>query len=272
MLDNTRNLPVVGALKLVGIGLLPLTIYEFAKGILSGFKSSLNEKIDAAFGAIVSLGSIGDVIADTAEGLSAVGAVEVSSVAWATPLAIASAVIQSLGLVLTVKNMIESRRFTATFVKTAALYKPVREYSLRDYKNVQRLLRHRVADEKSFIDKHFKTDSGKLLERLEAIKLEAKALMASGNFADVLKGKRKLHSTMHKLKGRITLIKRSHYSNFLASFMGLVGFGLLFSPCPPSGLLLVALSSVLSIRNFFSDKVQTSLFERSLENKELNVR
>ena len=95
MLDNAKNLPVVGVLKLIGLGLLPLTIYEFATGIFSAFKSSLNEKIDVAFSTIATLGSIGDVIADTAEGLSAVGAVGASSVAWTTPLAIACAVIQS---------------------------------------------------------------------------------------------------------------------------------------------------------------------------------
>ena len=263
MLANARNLHIAGSLQLFSLGCVPLVIAGIANALFSSLKTSINEKIDIGLDIAASFGSLGEIVADTADGLAAVGAVA-SNVLWTTPLAIASAVIQGLGMILTVKNLVETHSFSVMFNKESALSKPVSEYSLADYTKVRKLIVERQNQEKSFIAKHFDTNSEKLTDCLIAVEKAAKAALSSGNPKNVLRGKRRLKTTMQTLANRMSERKLSNTLRLLSGSISYVGFGVLFSPCPPAGFMFLAIGAVMSLANFFNDKYHASRFEKSL--------
>lgn len=264
MLNNSKRLPVVGVLKLTAIALIPLTIYEIASSIFSVVKTSFNEKLDIALNVISNLGSLLDITGTIAEGLSAIKVVAKSAVHWAGPLGIVATVIESVGMALKTKNLIETERFSKIFKETAGLDLSDEEYSLENYKKARELVAEKHSQEKTFVSKHLSTDGEKLNERLLAIESEAKEFLASNNLEDVLKGKNKLKTTMQSLSQRMTTKKWSTGLSLLASTISIIGFGLLFSPLPPVGMAFLALSSILSIINLFMQKAQTKSFEKGL--------
>ncbi|HEV8050953.1 MAG TPA: hypothetical protein VGP47_00545 [Parachlamydiaceae bacterium] len=264
LLNNLRGRPAVGVLKLMTLGLLPLTVYKLASGIFSVAKSSINEKIDALLGFIDSAGSLAEITAKTAEGLSAIGKVAANAVAWAAPLTIASAVLQSCGMILTAKSLSETHRFSIIFTQSAALDKTDLEYSLDDYKTAKQLIITNQTKEKSFVAKHFNADSKKMFVRLQEIEDLAVQLISSANPQFQLEGKQKLKITMQMLSDRLTSKKWSNSLSLLAGAVGNIGFAVVFSPCPAAGFILSAISGAVSLANFFRDKYRTIQFEKAI--------
>lgn len=264
LLNNTKSLPTVGVLKLMNLGTVPLAIYEIGRSVFSAAKASLNEKVDAVLGIISTIGTLGDIASTTAQGLAAVGAVASKAIAWATPLAIASAAVEGVGLFLTIKSLIETHRFSKALKQTAALEKPVEEYSVEDFTKGRLLIIDKQNIEKSFTGKHLKTDSTKLNERLLQIESKAQEMIDSDNPQRVREGKQKLQTMMQSLSQRMTSKKWSNALTILSGIVGLVGLGVLFSPCPPAGFILLAISGVLSMVNFFYEKTRTARLEKSL--------
>lgn len=263
MLANARNTHISGSLQLFSLGCVPIVIAGIASGLFSSLKTTVNEKIDIGLDIAASIGSLGEIAADTADGLAAVGAVA-SGALWTTPLAIASAVIQGLGMILTTKNLVETHRFSVLFHKESGLSKSLREYSLEDYTKIRQLIVERHEQEKSFVGKHFDTDGGKLVERLLAIETAAKAALSSGISKEVLRGKHMLKATMQKLANKMTDKKWSHSVSLLAGTVSYIGFGVLFSPLAPIGYGMLATSGVISLTNFFMDKFNGWRFEKLL--------
>lgn len=264
LLDNVKGHAFAGVLKLTTIATLPFSLYEIAESIYNIAKTTLNEKVDLVLATVSTIGGVLDVVSNIGEGLSAIGAVTATAVKWATPLNIAAVVIESVGMVLTTKSLIETYRFSVVFNEAARLDRSVEEYDIEDYRNARKVISEAQSEEKSLIGKHFKTDADKLLSRLLAIETEASKMLVSGNPSEVIAGKRKLQMAMQALSGRMTAKEWSNGLSLLAGTVGIVGFGVLFSPCPPAGFALLAISSVMSIGNYFLDRYLTANFEKDL--------
>lgn len=264
MLDNARSLPVVGALKLAKFGLVPFGIYEIGMLIYSAQKVSISEKIDALLGVTAAVGSLGEITANIAEGLTAVGLVAAKAIAWATPLGLICAGIQVANMVLTAKSLAETHRFSKIFNQVARWDRPVEECLLEDYKKMRQLIEKEQTQEKSFIDKHFKTNGDHLIERLQAIESKAQLMLASANPLDISQAKNDLKRTMQALSKRMTTKKWSNALSLLIGAVSFIGVGLLFSPCPPAGFAVLALTSGMSIIQFFVEKMNTTQFEKEL--------
>lgn len=265
MLDNIKHLPTVGVMKLITLGLAPLAIYDIFVSVFSSIRASTNEKIDVALGVIATVGSLGDTAATTAEGLAGVGAVAIQTLGWLTPLAIVSAALEGVGMILITKSLIETHRFSTLFNEVAALDKPVEDYSLEDFSKARLLVEAKQAQEKTFIGKHFETNSEKLRNRLMAIENEVQEMLMSGDQQLIMEGKRKLQTTMQILSKRMSMKKWSNVLTLLAGAVSFVGLGLLFTPSSPAGFVLLAVSSVISLANFFAGKAITNRFEKDLE-------
>lgn len=264
LLANARGLPVVGVIKLSGVLLFPLTILDTARSVVNFVKSTFNEKIDIVIGFVATVGAVIEVVANVAEGVSAIGLVTAKAVAWTTPLNIAAVVIEGVGMILSAKSLYESHRFSVLYENAASLSKSVEEYSFDDFNKARMLLEKNQSEEQSFIGKHFRTDSSKLMSRLKLIGGKAQLLILSGDHQKVMEGKLRLKTTMESLSQRMTAKKWSNALSILAASVGIVGFGVLFSPCPPAGFAVLAVSSVLSLINFFVDKHLTNRFEKEL--------
>lgn len=262
-LSDAKHLPAIGVMKLVTLGLVPLAVYDIGASIFSAHSGTANEKVDAALGVVAAVGTLGDTAATAAEGLMAVGIVATQALGWVTPLVIVSAVLEGVGMVLVSKSLAETHRFSKVFNQTAALEKPVEEYTLEDFSNARQLIETK-SQEKSFVGKHFKTSADKLNSRLAAIETEAQAMLTSEDPTTVLEGKKKLQTTMQALSKRMTIKKWSNALSLLSGSIGFIALGILFTPFVPAGFALLALSGVLSLVNFFADKAVTSRFEKEI--------
>jgi len=267
MLDNARSLPFVGFLKMTSLGAVPFIIYDLGVSVFTVTQLTFNEKIDVVLSVVSSLGVLGDVIADMAEGLLAIGKVSAQSVVWATPLNIAAVVIASVGMILTTKKVMEVHCFSVLFKEKASLNKTDDEYGLEDFNCARKLIIKRQNEESSFITKNFgkAVNEEQFLGRLTAIESEAKILLSSTNSNDVLRGKHKLKSTMQTLSKRLTVNKFSGALNLLIETVGLIGFAVLFSPCPAAGFGILAVHGVVSLIDFFVGRFLTQRFLKELQ-------
>ena len=267
------------ALKLFAIGLLPATLSKLNAGYLAEAQASINEKVDIYLGRIEAIGTLGEIFTKTVEGLTHIYTSIFASFGFQAstlnsmssfvttvtgPMSIVFAIFQGFGMVLTAKNLAETHRFSVIFNKSAALKKPVEDYAMEDYIAARKLIETNQTKEKSFVGKHFETSPKKLIARLHAIEAVAKQALSSANPQEVLDGKQKLQTTMQTLSNRLTSKKWSNALSLLASTIGNVGFGLLYSPCPPAGIALSAISCGMSIANFVHDKHKTGQFEMDL--------
>jgi hypothetical protein len=264
MLDNIKGHAVTGALKLITVITLPFALYEIAESVYNFAKTTLNEKIDLVLATVSTIGGVLDIVGNIGEGLAEMGIIANHAVKWATPLSIAAVVIESMGMFLTTKSLIETYRFSVLFNEAAKIHRSIEEYDIEDYQKAREMIVKAQFEEKSFCGKHFRTDGDKLLDHLLAIETHAQKMLASENQEVVLEGKRKLQKTMHSLSGRMTSKKWCNGLSLLAGTVGIVGFGVLFSPCLPAGFILLAVSSVLSISSFFLDRYLTNCLENEL--------
>jgi len=263
LLSNAAGKPIAGILVLTTVANLPFALHELAMSVYNIAKTTLNEKIDIFLGAVSNIGGVLDVVANIGEGLAAVGSVAVKTVTWATPLSIAAAAIESIGMVLTAKKMMETVQFSKAFHQAAKLTESSEDKSA-NYKKVCQLILEGQSQESSFIGKHFGVDSEKLEQRLLEIEQEANLKLSSEDEEVVEEGKQILQTTMQTLSSRITRTNWSHALSLLASTVSIIGFGILFSPCPPAGFILLAVSSVVSIGSYFVNKYLDIGFEEDM--------
>jgi len=264
MLANGRHLPVVGALKLMKLPLIPLSLHAIKSAFSSKNTLTGNEKIDRGLDVAASIGTVGDTVVSLGEGLKALGAVTSHAIWWATPLVVVSAVLEAAGLILLVKTMLETRRFSRLFEQASGSKKPNEVYTLEDFTRVRLMIEEKSQQEASFISKHLKTDGKRLNKRLEQIDQTVQRLLSSSDEQEVLKGQRQLQTTMETLKGRIKTKQQSAALSILTGVVSLVAFGLLFTPAGLVGYGLLAGSGAVSLGNFFNDKAKTRQFEQTL--------
>lgn len=269
----------VSCLKLFALALLPATLAKLDAGYKAEATATLNEKVDIYLGRIDAYGALGEIFTKTTEGLTHIYTTVLAGIGCnastlssmtnivkivASPLSIVFAIFQGFGMVLTVKNLAETHRFSVIFNKSAALDKAAEDYAVEDFASGRRLIETNQTKEKSFVAKHFNTSSDKLIARLHAIEAVAKQAIASANPQEVLEAKQQLKTTMQTLSGRLTSRKWSNALNLLASTVSTVGFGLSYSPCPIAGFALSGIGAGMSIGNFFHDKYKTAQFETAL--------
>ena len=263
LLNNTKHLPMVGALKLVKLGEVPLTVHEMFSSFFSA-KTTINEKVDTGLSLVSDVGSLTDVATSTMEGLIAVGVVAKEAGKWITPVSIVVLAMEGIEMIFLTKSLIEMHRFSKIFTEASSLDKSLEEVTIENFTKIRELILEKTSQEKSFISKHFKTDADKLNERLLVIESEAKTLFASESTEERLEGNHKVQTTIELLSKRMTVKKWSNALNLLIISISVIGFGLLFSPCPPIGFAFLAVSGVLSLLNFFLEKALTSEFEKEL--------
>lgn len=264
MLANTRHLPVVGGMKLVALGTLPIRIYDVVAPFFAKAKLSLNEKVDRVLDLVSSVGNLGDTVSTVAEGFSAVGAVAEHAVRWATPLLVVSMAFQAVGLVLIMKKMRETRLFTREMHDASGWKEEEKKYAVDDLTQTIALIQDRAMKEKSFVAKHFKVD-GDIVGKLQAKLATIRASLESANEEEQQAGNAELQKTMALLKNRVKATQWSNTLNLLIGVVGMVATGILFTPLAPIGFGVLALITVISLRTFFVDKAKTRQFEQALE-------
>lgn len=260
------NPQALSSLKFVSGVNIPIALYQMSENIVKVAKGTLNEKIDVFLDTTFNLGLIGDSISGVGSALEGVGLVAAKSMMWATPLAIVSVSLEVAGIVLNIKESVENFIFRGQLSKEAGLDKTVEHYGVEDYRKGFDFLVQQRTRERSFLNKHFRVNDKKLLNRLRDIESEAREKIQSANSFLVNEGKSLLHNTMSALKRRVTTRMISNTLAILSGVTSIVGlFIILFTPIAPLGYAFLAIGVVLGIAKVAFDYETTRRFENELQ-------
>lgn len=267
--SGIRSLKTYRPLEPVKIFLLatiPMSIHNIATNVMGVKGSTTNEKVDVGLNIVSEVGSIGDVIGVSMDGLVSVGLVAAKVAVWATPLFLVGMGLELGGLVLTTKNLVEIHKFSKTFKESANLKSKVENYALEHFSQGVALINEQSQKERSFVSKHFGIGSEKLIGMLQDIEGKAKEVFASDDEGRKAKYLHKMKSTLEFLDKRMTTLKWSKAFTIMVTTISFVAVGvLLFTPAAPLGFALLGLGAALGITHYFKMKVLTKEFENELE-------
>lgn len=256
----------LSSLKFVSGVSIPIALYQMSENIVKVAKGTFNEKIDVFLDTTFNLGLVGDSISCIASGLEGVGLVAAKSMMWATPLAIVSVSLEVAGIVLNIKESVENFIFRGQLSKVAGLNKRVEHYEIEDYRKGFDFLVEKRKKERTFLNKHFRINEKKLLNRLVDIENEAREKIQSANSFLVDEGKSLLHNTMSALKRRVTTRMISNTLAILSGVTSIVGLSIImFTPIAPLGYAFLAVGVVLGIAKVVFDYETTRRFENELQ-------
>ncbi|MEI8364893.1 MAG: hypothetical protein WCF65_00605 [Parachlamydiaceae bacterium] len=255
-------------LKMFAFISVPMRIAAIVSTVFSFKNSSRNEKIDSALDISAGVGTVTGGISTAAGGLAGAGAVGVKSIAWASPLGIIGSVFSCFDIILTTKKLIEGCRFSKELKGAAAFGKSAEGGILNDYKNVRELIETKQSKENSFISKHFDISPKVLIASMKRIEDTATEIFATGDFDKIAHCNKALKSTMETLVDRVTATKNSKIYSIARNVLGLIGFGLFFSPLIAVGFATVAVNSVWSVADIIGKNISRNRFEKQLETME----
>ena len=123
-----------------------------------------------------------------------------SAVAWAGPVGLVCAGLQTAGLIGVGRALYLSNKFQKELVAEAGLNK-VGEYTLGEFEKGVAFLNSKSD---AILKKHFRFDGSKVKDAIARIGNDARAKMASGDPEQVREGQKQLKDTMEVLKNRIS--------------------------------------------------------------------
>lgn len=253
-------------LKVVLFVKLPLSILSIINSIRGFKESSLNEKCEDVLNVISEVGNLADNVATATDGLAAIGLTTAKVVVWTSPLFIVGLTLQTAGLVLTTKSLVETHIFSKAFKKSVALKEKVETYALHHFASGVDLIVERSSKGKRFVSKHFGVKSDQLMARLNKIKIKAETLEKSGDQEKKLKIQSKMKRTVELLDRRMMVMKKSKALTIVATTISIIGIiVLLTTPAAPVGFVLLGIGSIIELTHYFKMRSMTKQFKADMK-------
>lgn len=289
-----------GSLRFFSIGYAPLAISNIYTASREIIKNA-PEKMDNKLTLISETGALIDVAALIADGLDTFELIA-NSGAWVDPLYITGAVLSTAGIVLNVKGIYETHSFSNKLkremrpvefdvakiqqnaikanakinnesgekyrtdsYKYASIDDSDDCASIMSFENGVKLIKQKHKTNYKFVTKHFESDGNKFADRMDEISRFAARKLASPLPHKVEEGRNDMSSTKELLYKKLTNKKWSNAFKILTAVISLIGFGLLFSPFAPAGLVLLGLSGIMSISHRLYNRRKHRQFEEALK-------
>lgn len=226
------------------------------------------EKADALLNISAEIGDIGDAVSTFACGLGSTGLVAARSIVWATPLLAASVPFEAIGVLVSVKQWVQTYFFGNNFNKMMGSEKAPEEYTLADYRKGLAAMEKGREEKRYYFRQHFNTNEDKLVDRLIDIDLEVAGKLNSQNPEEIKAGQEMLHKTAKTLKGRVSTVNWSRLWGAVAGTVQIIGISILiaspaFIPIPV-GFTFLTVGAVLSIAKFVFDRYMNARFEKAI--------
>lgn len=260
------------------------------------------EKMDNALTIVSEVGALADICALVADALDTFEWIPDASV-WVDPLYIVGATLSTAGIVLNTKSAYETHAFGKELNEKMTLSKEEKEAITKINKRLQelngkamsksmlsdqeksdlkiigskfehgvKLIKEKHGKNVKFVKKHFETDGDQLTGRLDEISRYAIRKLDSPLPHKVQEGQDDINSAKTLLNKRLSSKKWSNAFKILTAIISLIGFGLLFSPVAPVGLVLLGLSGTMSICHRLYKRRQTQKFEAAIQDVGINIR
>lgn len=256
--SDTKFINFIRATELFAVSATPFAFYNIGKGVKELVKGDKQEKIDAALMMTSELGTIGDAVASFAGGLHTIGAVSETAVAWAGPLAIASAALSLASIASNARGLWQSHKLKKNLLGK----QNKKEYTVEDYTKTVGFLQ---AQKDCVLKQHFNIKGEKLKTKVNEIWKDAERKLSSGDAEKVKEGHSKMGVMLKAFKDRIFSKKMCHILSIVAAVVSTVGLGVLFfTPLAPVGYSLIALGAAISVGKFFYNMVKQYRFKKAL--------
>lgn len=262
---TVSELAVVEGLRFGALGAAPIVlknIYTSSKDLYQGAP----EKADNALSLISYTGNLADIAALIADGLDTMRWASASA-AWVDPLYIVGAVLSTAGIILDSKNIYETHTIAKLLNEQMTVTKAGGDNVAVAFARGVEVIKQKHKTNSRFVSKYFAADGNKFTERLDEISRYAVRKLASPLPHKVKEGEDEVKNTKKLIDKKLSAKKWSHAFSILTSVISLVGFGILFSPIAPAGLVLIGLAGTLSLIHRFYMKRVDRKFQEALQIK-----